>query len=440
MKAQATVTAGITTTRQQVWQPLSCETPGANAKPNLRLTGDKHQVIEGFGGCFNEIGWNALKALGAKERRIIFRELFDPAEGCRFSVCRLPVGASDYAMEWYSHNETDNDLKMEHFSIARDKQMLIPYIKEAQTYRQDLKFLASPWSPPTWMKYPKACNYGTLLWRKEILQAYATYFVKFVEAYAEQGIFINQLHVQNEPLADQKFPSCLWTGEQLRDFIRDYLGPLFKKYGIETEIWLGTLNTDDYNGYPNLVLGDSTAAKFISGVGLQWAGKGMVQRLHAAWPGVRLYQTENECGDGNNTWDYAQYVFDLMQHYVTNGVNGYLYWNMVLPPGGRSTWGWRQNAMVTVDPESKAITFNPEFYIMKHLSGFVDPGATCLGLAGSLCSNAMAFENADGRIVFVVNNPMKETRTLTISDTAGNMVRTELPAQSFTTLVQGPAR
>lgn len=139
--------------------------------------------------------------------------LFHPEGEHRFTICRLPIGASDYAEQWYSHNEVDGDVAMDHFSIERDFKYLIPYIKEALRYNPDLRLFASPWSPPTWMKFPKAYNYGTLRWEKEILEAYALYFVKFVEAYREAGITIHQVHVQNEVIADQKFPSCMWTGE-----------------------------------------------------------------------------------------------------------------------------------------------------------------------------------------------------------------------------------
>ena len=94
----------------------------------------------------------------------------------------------------------------------------------------------------------------------------------------------------------------------------------------------------------------------MSGVGLQWAGKGALQRAAASWPEQRIMQTENECGEGLNTWEYAHYVFRLFHHYITNGVSAYVYWNMVLPPGGRSTWGWPQNSMTTVDSETGRVT------------------------------------------------------------------------------------
>lgn len=322
----------------------------------LTLTGRRCQTIDGFGGCFNELGWRTLSRLPEQERQEILRNLFAPEES-HFTYCRLPIGASDYAESWYSLNETEGDYAMEHFTIERDKHCLIPYIQSAMAYSGKLTLFASPWSPPIWMKNPRAYNFGTLIWTEENLRAYALYFKKFVEAYTAEGIAIDQVHIQNEPISDQKFPSCLWTGEQLRDFIRDYIGPLFREAGLSTEIWLGTINapydnyghmpawhTSNYNKMVNPVLSDHAARDYISGVGFQWGGKHAIQQTHTAYPDMKLAQTENECGDGRNGWDYAEYTFSLIWHFLHNGAGAYTYWNMVLDEGGVSTWGWRQNS------------------------------------------------------------------------------------------------
>ncbi len=169
-------------------------------------------------------GGERLLLLGESRRAKLLAELFHPVSGCRFNLCRLPIGANDYALQWYSHCDVEGDFGMEKFCIARDEVYLLPYIKAALALRPDLELFASPWSPPAWMKRPAVYNYGTLVWEKKYLEAYALYFRKFVEAYRSLGVTIDQVHVQNEPTADQKFPSCVWTGEQLRDFIRDHLG------------------------------------------------------------------------------------------------------------------------------------------------------------------------------------------------------------------------
>lgn len=238
----------------------------------------------------------------------------------------------------------------------------------------------------------------------------------------------------------------MWTGEQLRDFIRDYLGPSFEKHGIDAEIWLGTINapepwqewlkksSSDFNAYAFTVLSDPEAYKYIKGVGYQWAGKYGIQRTVQSYPELRYMQTENECGDGTNTWDYAKYIFNLYQHYFTNGVNAYIYWNMVLEPKGRSTWGWEQNSMITVDPATKAATFNPEYYVMKHFSHFVSPESTRIGLKGPWTGNALAFEKPNGDKVVVIANPFAEAKVVRLSDG----LRThsfELEPDSFNTIM-----
>lgn len=408
----------VETTARRAWRMRRTK-PANNTPPNLQLSGQTHQTWEGWGGCFNELGWIALRGLARRDRDAVIRALFDPADGCRFTHCRLPVGASDFAAEWYSHNETDGDFAMKRFSVARDEDYLIPYIRCALAVQPRLTLFASPWSPPTWMKSPKAYNYGQLIRTEKNLRAYALYFVKFVQAYRKRGLPLRQIHVQNEPLASQKFPSCVWPAEQLRDFIRDYLGPAFRKHGVDAEIWLGTLNTEDYDNYVLKVLLDPAARALICGLGFQWAGKGAIQRAAESWPEMRLMQTENECGDGRNSWEYARSIFNLIRHYLDNGAASYIYWNMVLPAGGRSTWGWEQNSMVTVDLKTKRATYTPEFHLMKHFSRFIAPGAVRLGLRGGWTGNAVAFRNPDGTRAIVIQNPLKEAHELVFESGQG---------------------
>jgi len=440
----------VSTTEQKQWKEMqvqvSQENPGSGSTPDtLEVTQETDQTMDGFGGCFNELEWRALSYLSESDQNVLFKELFDPNEGCRFRVGRLPVGANDYALEWYSLNETADDYKMEHFSIDRDKKCLIPFIQKAKALQPALSLFASPWSPPTWMKYPRAHNYGTMIWKKEILEAYALYFLKFAQAYETEGLPIHQIHIQNEPMSDQKFPSCIWTGEQFKEFIRDYMGPLFKEHGMNTEIWLGTLNGPEvdsrflytgYDQYANLVLSDVEARKYITGVSYQWCGKYAMQQTHMSWPEMKLMQTENECGDGKNTWEYAHYVFNLFRHYLVNGASAYVYWNMVLEPEGPSTWGWKQNSMVTVNPETAKMTFNPEFYVMKHFSHFIDVGAVRYVTKGHWAGNSVVFKNPDGQTVIVVGNGMKKDRDIVII-IDGETQHFCLPAMSWNTIVIG---
>ena len=416
----------IVSTETEKWQIKEVMPINSEGQP-LFVTDEKDQTISGFGGCFNELGWEALELLSEADRNQVIEDLFSE-EGCHFTNCRIPIGASDYALKWYSHNEVDGDYAMEHFSIERDHQYLLPYIHAALGQQPNMRFFASPWSPPSWMKQPKSYNYGRLVMDEKTLTAYADYFVKFLEAYEQEGVKVDQIHVQNEPFADQKFPSCLWSGEQFATFIGDYLGPAFDKKGLDTRIWLGTLNgpeamkfmptgqiiIDHYENTIDRVMFDEKAAPYVEGIGFQWAGQHAIQRTRESYPDIKLMQTENECGDGNNTWTYAQYVFGLMRHYLRNGCESYTYWNMVLKPGGESTWGWHQNAMINIDPTTKKAVYNHEFYVMKHLTHFVKPGAVRREVKGPWSGSAMAFENPDGGLVVLANNVLDFPRDMTM--------------------------
>lgn len=403
----------ITTTQKSSWQETNLQT-NDTIKSTLAITSEAEEW-EGFGGCFNELSQIALLGLSQEKRNEVYNILFDKnTDGLKFDFCRIPIGASDYAELWYSHNETDADYEMKNFSIERDKKYLLPYIKEALKRNPNMKFFASPWSPPSWMKYPKAHNFGTLVQTPENLRAYALYFALFIEAYEKEGVTISQLHIQNEPVSSQKFPSCIWTGEEFANFIANYLAPMFKERNIKTKIWLGTLNgpeTDNrklytrYDNYANLVLHDEKAYPHIEGVSYQWAGKYAVQITKSAFPEKKIMQTENECGDGKNTWEYAMYIFEMFQHYISNGVCAYTYWNMVLPPKGASTWGWNQNSMIDITDDYK---FNYEYYIMKHFSAFIKVGAKRQVLSGHFNSVSVCFKNPDSSIVLVTKNPFKK--------------------------------
>lgn len=407
----------------KVMRPL--EKADATLSPN----GQEYQKMYGFGACFNELGWRAISHTSKEEREKLFHELFSSGDECaKFNVCRLPIGASDYAFNWYSLDETPGDYALTHFSIARDREALIPYIKEALKIAPDIRLFASPWSPPTWMKNPPVYNWGKLIWTEENLKAYANYLVKFIIAYQNDGIAVDQLHVQNEPVANQKFPSCMWTGEELKVFIRDYLGPAMRRAGVDTELWLGTINapgcdfnrlifdkwaTEDYDFFANTVLSDPEALQYISGVSYQWGGKIAMQRTFESWyPRIRLMQSENECGFGDNTWEYARYVWTMLKHYIGNGAESYLYWNFVLEPLGINTWGDPQNAMVTVDPATGAVTYNPDFYVMKHFSSCVQRGAVRLGASGTFAGDSLIFKNPDGSMVLELYNPFAREFTV----------------------------
>ena len=426
----------VSTSQQEQWEEqkgLKISVLSGNADVEVQLN-QPQQTIEGFGTCFNELGWTSLGILSAKDRESILKELFAPGVGANFTICRMPVGANDFSRNWYSYNETDGDFEMKHFSIANDKETLIPFIKNAQKYNSSLKIWASPWSPPKWMKYNKHYASKSLLgntdfkseeWgmdftgisnglkpdnegkegtdmfiqEEKYYKAYALYFSKFIQAYKEQNINVKMVMPQNEFNSAQVFPSCTWTAKGLSKFI-SYLGPEMQKMGVD--LFFGTVERANEK-LTDSVLTDPQSGKYIEGVGFQWAGKGAIAAIHQQFPALTLYQSEQECGNGKNDWKYCTYAWSLMQHYLKNGTNAYLYWNTSLKQGGISTWGWKQNSLVSVDTVNKTYKYNYEYYLMKHLSHFVKPGAKRLNTSGSF-DNLLAFVNPDKSIVVVAQN------------------------------------
>lgn len=419
-------TIHICTTEQTPWQSVQ-ENLSVNTQNNYELLIDaskKQQQIKGFGACFNELGWTSLSELSDKDRDDIIKELFEPDFGANFTICRMPLGANDFSRNWYSYNEVKDDFNMYNFSIDNDYATLIPFIKSAQGYNPNLKIWASPWCPPSWMKHnshyasaytgedyketyrnglpkDKIGYEGTdmFIMEPEYLQAYALYFKKFIQAYRNEGIDIFAVMPQNEFNSAQIFPSCCWTAKGLSTFIGDYLGPALMDEKVE--IMLGTVERANYL-LVDSVLKHPTASRYVCGVGFQWAGKGAVADIRKRYPDLPLYQTEQECGNGKNDLEGLKHSWGLLKHYIDNGVSVYDYWNISLLKGGISRWGWAQNSLVVVDPENKSYNYTLEYYLMKHISHFVKPGAYNLNVSGDAGVFSLAFENPDQSIIAVI--------------------------------------
>ncbi|ANW95419.1 glycosyl hydrolase family 30 [Wenyingzhuangia fucanilytica] len=393
------------------------------------------QKVDGVGGAFNELGWDALTSLSNKASQQVFKDLFSE-EGANFSMCRIPVGASDYALSYYSSNDVPEDFEMRDFNIDRDKYILIPYIKEALKVRPNLQVWASPWSPPAWMKVnehyamrsgnfenakkgnkmnPEAeiLNNATAFKMQErYLKAYALYFSKFIQSYADAGVPLFAIMPQNEIAFQPNWPSCTWRPEDMGYFINNFLGPKLKEDKLDTEIWLGTVNSGDPN-YVKTVLEFKDASKYISGVGFQWGGAKSIPTIHKEYPNLKLMQTENKCGEHENDWTSVERSWKDLVHYINNGSGSYMYWNMVLDETGASAWGWPQNSMVVVNKTSKEVTYTDEYYLFKHLSHFVQPGDYYL--KSSKGKNHLAFKLKDGSTMVLLYNPKKSTETINLN-------------------------
>jgi glucosylceramidase len=409
-----------------------------------------HQTWDGFGGAFNERGWSYLstKALQDQALQLLFGD-----DGCRFAWGRIPIGASDYAMDRYTLNESSGDTEMTKFSIARDKEKLIPYIKAAQAVKPDIRFWASPWTPPTWMKSSpyqspgnpvNAFDGGTMKSDDAILKAHALYFVKFLQAYAEQGIKIDYISPQNEPNYSQNYPSAIWSASTFTTFIGKYLGPALATANPTAQIMLGTMSNNGASadaGVANAVLSDATAKSFAKVIGVQWgmSDANQITNLQSKGPGIPIWLSEHKCG-GNPGADVAAAPNDLaygkdswgyIRDAIKRGLTAYNAWNMVLDKGGRgidNTRAWAQNALLVVD--GGQIVQTPAYYVFRHVSQFVAPQAKRIDATGG---DAIAFKNPDGSLVAVMYNSGAANSNYVVS-IGGKALQFAMPASGWATI------
>jgi len=418
-----------------------------------------YQHWDGFGGTFNEMGWDALSAVTSQIPAAL-KLLFDSSDGANFVYGRLPLGASDYAMSWYTLDDTAGDYSMANFSIARDQQKLIPYIKAALQVRPDIHLFASPWNPPTWMTGTGDAGSTVMKSDAQTLQAYALYFAKFVEAYAQQGLTIEAVHPQNEP----GYAWAKWPGNLYIDFIKTYLGPTFAQRNVAAEIWCGTMSAPSDGTLALALASDPQAMTYVKGFGLQWNTLSVVSSLASHGP---VMQTEHRCGnytftapywnvnnyDANtpqNDHAYGEATWQLLRDWISAGVNSYIDWNMVLDTTGKSLTGWPQNALLVVDRSAKTVTPTPAYYAFRQFSQFIVPGATRIRISdsndvvtvsadsfeypdGGVVTNAVAFKNPDGSIVAEVYNSGDSSRTVTVG-VASALYQFAIPAHGWATL------
>lgn len=390
-----------------------------------------------WGGCFAERGWEAMKDLTAQQRNQIVGDLFGD-DGLRLTEARMPLGNSDFSINRsQSYDElpagVETDYNLDYFSIDPDRAWLMPYIREAMKFRPDLPIWGSPWSPPSWMKTNKTIyNGGSLIWTEEILNTYARYFAKYIQAYRAEGFNVYMVMPQNEPTMNTAYSSCIWTGAQLNEFVRDYLAPTLRAQGLDTEIYLGTF-TDSQANRTDPTLNDPVTSTLISGIGVQWWSAPLAKRIYRQNTGLTLMQSETKCGNGGNSWTYAEEQFDCMREFLEAGVNSYMLWNMVLDEKGENTAPnpWHQNAPIIVNSVTNAVSYSPQYHEFKHFSYYIDGGARRIKTAGNYVDK-IAFQNADGENVLVVKNGAGLDLSVAINFN-GRKIKPTLPAHSIST-------
>jgi glucosylceramidase len=455
MIAQKVKMISTTETERWVKSKKDIKIIESNAEADIVVYTDSIlQVVDGFGGSFNELGYTALQVLPEDGRKKVMEALFSE-DGCDFTMCRLPLGASDYALSYYSSNDVPEDFGMRDFNIDRDRFIMIPYIKQALDVQPNLKLWASPWSPPAWMKVNEHYSSRSGDWngrpqgnrmtpgaeifnnatgfkmQERYLKAYALYFSKFVQQYKEAGVPLWAIMPQNEVAYAPNWPACTWRPEDMAYFIGKFLGPKFKEDKLSTEIWLGTINAGNPD-YVRTILDNKDASKYLSGVGFQWGGAKSIPTIAKEYPSYKFMQTENKCGNQENNWSSLQVSWETLVHYTNSGSGSYMYWNMILDETGMSSWGWPQNSMIVIDKNTKEVTYNDEFYLFKHLSHFVKPGDNLL--KSSKGKNHIAYKSKDGSTVLLVNNPDKKNKTIKIK--VGNKtISAKLKATSINTIL-----
>jgi len=461
------------------WQSADVSEGSGSATVTVNNS-QKKQVFRGFAGCFNEAGWEMLKMLPQADRDRAMKLLFSKENGLGLEWGRIPIGASDYALSRYSLDDaTTDDLNMDHFSIARDKDTLIQYIKWAQAVNPKLKFWASPWTPPPWMKSntisdPRGKGYDGGVMRNEpnVFKAHALYFSKFIQAYGAEGIKINAICPQNEPGYLREYPTCGWGkyndydgkdvngAEYLSTFVADYLDPKLKEDNLATEIWFGTLsNNKTFSGYwggMKTKLG-TKAHDVIKGLGFQWNNSDSVapnikdgyfvfcsehQCGNYYWNGSKA-TSRNDANDQNflesmapNNHAYGEESWGLIARWIKNGTNLYSAWNMVLDETGFNlNWKqkWPQNALLFVNRSTKKLVATPYYYMMRHIGQYVDSGAVLLGSTGD---DALAFQNPNGGFVVAISNT-GNAKDMTVS-VGGKSYKFKHPGKGWATLYVGP--
>jgi glucosylceramidase len=415
--------------------PLEWRTAGA-VDGAVRLDpGLAYQEILGFGASFTDSACIVINRLPPDARQRLLRELFDPTQSA-FNVARLCIGASDYAATPYSFDEGEPDPDLARFSIDHDRDCIIPTVLQGRQLNPDLFLLASPWSPPGWMKANNSLLGGSM--RKRYFAPYAQYFLKFLKGYAAAGVVVDAVTVQNEVDTDQdgRMPACLWGQEYEIEFVARHLGPQFAAAGLATKIWILDHN---YNlwGRVRGTLGEPSAAKYVDGVAWHgYAGTAdMMTRVHDEHPDKHMYWTEGGPGytDPAYLTDWVRWS-STFSDILRNWARCVIGWNLALDEKGRPNIGpFNCGGIVTIDSATGVVLRSGMYWALVHHSRLIKRGARRIGSDGGPSGLAhVAFANPDGSFAAVLTNAGAE-RTVRL-DMAGRVADVPLAEGSITSL------
>jgi len=446
-RARQFCTARDTGDRLSELPPLAmAPATGEPAAAVLVDTGLEFQEFQGFGGAFTEAASTTLDQLPSALRQEVLQAYFSPGQGHGYTLCRTHINSCDFCLDNYAYTDVEGDVALEHFSIDRDRRSLIPMIRDALRLSDGrLRLFASPWSPPGWMKTNGQMNGGGKL-RPEYRPTWAQYYVRYIREYAREGIPIWGLTVQNEPEAAQTWDSCLYTGEEERDFVRDHLGPALHDAGLDdVRLIVWDHNRDRLYERAKIVLDDPRAARFVWGVGFHWyCGDHFdnVQLVHEAYPDKHLVFTEG-CQEGGphvGAWDTGErYARNIIAD-LNRWTEAWIDWNLVLDAtGGPNHAGNLCSAPILVDTTAGAILYQSAYYAIGHFARFIRPGARRVGCAKSLDAlETTAFRNADGTVALVALNRSAQPVEFLLR-IGGFQAAADVPARGIKTfLLEGP--
>lgn len=377
----------------------------------------KFQVMDGFG--FSLTGGSAqhLLSLPESQRQTLLEELFgDNENSIAISYLRISLGSSDLDEKAFSYNDIGldrEDRNLTEFSLGEDENDLLPVLKEILAINPELKIMASPWSPPAWMKTNKSTKGGSL--KEEYYDVYAKYFVKYLKSMAAHGIIIDAITVQNEPLHPGNNPSLYMTPEAQAEFIKNSLGPAFQKENIATKIIIYDHNADRID-YPMTVLNDYEANKYIDGSAFHLYGGKIdnLNELHEAHPDKNLYFTEQWIGSpGDFANDFPWHIQNLIIGASRNWCKTVLEWNLSSNPELQPhTNGGCTECLGAITIDNNSVTRNPAYYIIAHASKFVPAGSVRIESSEPDSLPNVAFLTPEDKIVVIVLNKSSSSQSV----------------------------
>ncbi len=414
---------------------------GAAEQPVITIDDQqKFQGIDGFGFALTGGSAQHIHNMSVPARAALLQELFGTkGEQIGTSYLRLSIGASDLDEHVFSYDDLPNgetDTALKHFDLSPDYRAVIPVMKEILKINPAIKILGSPWSAPAWMKTNNDTRGGSL--KPEYYPVYANYFVRYIQAMKKEGIRIDAITIQNEPLHPGNNPSMFMPAAEQAVFVRDYLGPVFKRAGIRTKIIIYDHNADKPD-YPISILNDEKARQYIDGSAFHLYG-GKIEALsdvHNAYPDKHLYFTEQWVGaPGNFKKDIAEHIRNLVIGATRNWSRNVIEWNLAAnsaykPHTDRGGCD-RCLGAVTIDQDS--VKRNPAYYIIAHAAKFVRPGS--VRVATEITDNLknVAFRTPQGKTVLIVLNDNNTATAFNIRYRNKN-IAANLPAGATATYV-----